>query len=71
MTKAHSGLVGGRARQSVGYFLFVVKRDLAAIRDMLKIAYGWLIIGSKVRRRYRSHIENKTTYWIDQDDILR
>lgn len=71
MTKGYSGLVSERARESAGYFLFVVKRDLSAIRDMLKIAYGWLIIGSKVRRRYRSHIENKSTYWIDQDEILR
>ncbi|MEZ4588129.1 MAG: hypothetical protein R2909_17260 [Gemmatimonadales bacterium] len=46
------------------------RRDLATLRAMLRIAWGWLVTGGRVRRRYRRHQAEGTTYWIDEDELL-
>jgi len=46
------------------------KRDATQLWLMLRIAWAWLTTGGRVRRRYRRHQAEGTTYWIDEDELL-
>lgn len=50
--------------------MFLIRRDFKALREMFGIAFGWLVLGAKIRRRYRAHRRAGSIYWIDQDELL-
>lgn len=40
-------------------------RDIRLLAYLVRIAWGWLIVGGRIRRAYKARAAEGKTYWIE------